>query len=793
MSSRKKKQKPASERSGVTPLAKPNGFRYIAGFIIMAVVVAAGWFFHSRDVRTKVLDATENTGEHMGQTTAPVKVQTSLEDEKKVFAEYAGSSSCRECHLADYQAWQNSHHGLAERLPDAQRDKEAFSGGKAFKHGTQTTEVHEKNGKFEVVTLGFGNKREAYPVSRVIGEDPLRQFLVETTGGRLQTLEAAYDPHKKEWFNVYGDEDRRPGDWGHWTGRGMNWNNMCANCHNTRVRKNYDEATDSYRTTMAERTVSCEACHGPMKAHVEWRKLKPFTGQDDPTIKPVSREQMFHACAQCHSRRMELTGDFKPGDNYYDHHLLSVPDETDLFYPDGQVRDEDYEFTAFSGSRMHAAGVRCVDCHEPHSAKTVLPGNLLCLRCHNGSYPNSPVIDLAQHTFHKTESTGSQCVNCHMPQTTYMQRHVRHDHGFTIPDPLLTKEQGIPNACNRCHTDKNVDWALLAVEKWYGPKMERPYRQRAKLMAAAKNGDDFARDQLLKFLQGDDQGFWKGVAANMLERWVSEPTVETALGELLKHPDPVARANAAQTLGVAASQPGTGGEYARQLLRGSLTDSSRSVRYTAAWALMRTLDPGSLAARELKETLAYNADQPMGQLQKGNYELARQNINGALPYFAKAVEWDSGSAGIHQEYATVLSMAGRPEETVKQMFAAVQLEPQNADHRYRLALALNEAGRLQEAMQSLEDTVRLNPRHARAWYNLGLARNQTGQADRAVDALLRGEQASPDDAEIPYALATVFLRQGRTQEAKAAAERALRIAPGYGAARQLLDSLNAGK
>src|SRR5437764_1151098 len=81
-------------------------------------------------------------------------------------------------------------------------------------------------------------------------------------GGRLQTLEASYDPHKNQWFNVYGNEDRHFGEWGHWTGRGMNWNSMCASCHNTRVRKNYDEKSDSYQTTMAQLTVSCESCHG---------------------------------------------------------------------------------------------------------------------------------------------------------------------------------------------------------------------------------------------------------------------------------------------------------------------------------------------------------------------------------------------------------------------------------------------------------------------------------------------------------------------------------------------------
>ena len=47
----------------------------------------------------------------------------------------------------------------------------------------------------------------------------------------------------------------------------MNWNSFCAECHNTRLHENYDAATDSYQTTMAEMGVGCEACHGPLKAH----------------------------------------------------------------------------------------------------------------------------------------------------------------------------------------------------------------------------------------------------------------------------------------------------------------------------------------------------------------------------------------------------------------------------------------------------------------------------------------------------------------------------------------------
>ena len=50
-------------------------------------------------------------------------------------------------------------------------------------------------------------------------------------------MDVSYDPHKNDLFDVYGEEIRNPGDWGAWTGQGMNWNATCAACHNTRLRK----------------------------------------------------------------------------------------------------------------------------------------------------------------------------------------------------------------------------------------------------------------------------------------------------------------------------------------------------------------------------------------------------------------------------------------------------------------------------------------------------------------------------------------------------------------------------
>ena len=150
---------------------------------------------------------------------------------------------------------------------ETNRDRLAFDPPREFKHGTQTTSVRWNQGQPQMADLDSYNRGETNPVARVIGEDPLRQFLIAFPGrARLSSAGSRLDPRSNRWFNVFGNEDRQPGEWGHWTGRGMNWNSMCAACHNTRVQKNYDAATDSYHTTMAEPTVSCEAYHGPLQA-----------------------------------------------------------------------------------------------------------------------------------------------------------------------------------------------------------------------------------------------------------------------------------------------------------------------------------------------------------------------------------------------------------------------------------------------------------------------------------------------------------------------------------------------
>jgi len=778
---------PAPRRSRAGIIALTLGALTITGALVW-------WkFAHAGAVPT----APQAHGAATSTTPQPAKPAPALppllEPEAEVFARYAGSQSCRECHPAQFDSWAKSNHGNAERNVSEAMDAAAFSPERTFPHGTQQSTATTSDGKPAVKTLGFGAAVGAYPIARVIGHDPLRQYLVERPGGRFQTLEVAFDPKRNEWFDVYGNEDRRPGEWGHWTGRGMNWNTMCATCHNTRPRKNYDEAADTYHTTMAEMSVGCESCHGPMKAHVEWRKQYPQSKEADPTVKKLSRDLVFDTCGSCHARRRELTGDFVPGDSFGQHYQLTTVDESDLYYPDGQIRDELYEYGSFHSSKMHTAGVRCVDCHDPHAAKPRLAGNDLCMRCHSGApgqIPDSttlaPAINVLAHSFHQPESAGAQCTACHMPVTTYMQRHPRHDHGFTIPDPLLTKERGVPNACNKCHTDKDADWSLAATEKWWGEKMKRPSRERAQTVAAARAGTLTSGAPLLTLLHNEPNGYWKASLLRLLAPWSGETEVSRAFLEYAQHTDPLVRTAAVQALdSVSGAQAAAG----QQVLARKLDDPVRAVRVAAASAMRNSPDATTRAYREVMHALALAADQPTGQLQKGSWAHSHGDPAGALRHFETAVAWDPNSGGIRHEYAVLLSSLGRTQDALQQMQEAVKLEPKQAEFRFKLALAWNESGSMENAVREFEETVRLDPKHARGWYNLGLARSALNQPEEAIKSLREAEAADPRDPRIPYARATIHARLRQLTDAREAAQRALAIQPENQDARQLLQML----
>ena len=122
----------------------------------------------------------------------------------------------------------------------------------------------------------------------------------------------------------------------------------------------------------------------------------------------------------------------------------------------------------------------CLSCHQMHQAdddsrpsaewandqlQVEATGNRACVQCHQ-EYQDQTV--LTAHTHHAPASSGSNCVNCHMPHTAYGLLKAIRSHQIEIPIVRVSRETGRPMACNLCHLDKTMAWTDQHLADWYG-------------------------------------------------------------------------------------------------------------------------------------------------------------------------------------------------------------------------------------------------------------------------------------------------------------------------------------
>jgi predicted CXXCH cytochrome family protein len=593
-------------------------------------------------------------------------------------------------------------------------------------------------------------------VVRILGVSPLWMPLFAAEDGRLQASSIAWDPQQHAWFDIFEGDTRLPGEWGHWTGRGMTWNSMCAQCHNTAVDRGWDAKTDTYDTTWKELGVGCEACHGPSARHAARPSI--------PTPSPPDRQAVQETCESCHIRWSPTTQPFTPGDALLDHGIPLIPGMDPGWHPDGGLLGENFEAVSFRQSAMYAAGIRCVDCHDPHSGETHRSGDALCRGCH----VDGPTFD-ANHHRHAPESPGARCVACHMPQTTYMARHPRHDHALGIPDPGLARQLDIPSSCDRCHDLS--DELVRTAETWW--PADPDVRERTRALHGAWQGDLEACAPLTRQLAQTDHPTWKAILITAL----ATCTDHTPLLPLASHEDGWVRA------AVAGALPPTQANV--PTLTALLDDPTAAVRLQAARSLRPVRPPTDPAMRELRDHLEQHGDQAASTAELAGW-WASQRPDLALPLWRRAMKLDPRQPDLYYSLSVTLSMLGRHGEAIAALQEALHLSPDDAELHFSLALALATAQRHGEASAAFERTRGLAPDHGRAAYNHGLLLNQLGDTEQALDALASATQLLPGDAAPPYAAATILMRLGRQPEAQQAANEALRRDPNHPHARMIL-------
>ncbi len=713
---------------------------------------------------------------------------------------YVADADCSGCHRPQFDAWTGSHHDLAmqEATPDTVLGD--FDDA-AFTHHGVTSRFFRRGDRFFVNTEGPDGAPADFELTHTLGVEPLQQYLAPFPGGRLQSLPIAWDTARNGWFHLYPDERIEPDDPLHWTGRHQTWNLQCAACHSTDLRKRYDAESDTYETTWAEIDVGCQACHGPGERHVAlagaaadggaapsggWGLVAPFS-IDDPSPE-------LEACAPCHARREALTPVAAHGGPLLDDFLPARLVEG-LYHPDGQILDEVYVYGSFVQSRMHAAGVRCTNCHDPHRLRLRAGGNAVCTQCHRERpverfpMPAPGRYDTPAHHHHETGSPGAQCVNCHMPDRTYMQVDPRRDHSFRVPRPDLSEALGSPNPCTGCHEDRGDAWAAAAVAGWSGAP---PPTHFARTLAAGRTGDRAAAPDLAALAADPDQPAIVRATALDLLRPLGQTGINAAR-DALNDPDPLVRATA-----VGGLEP-LPLPTRRAVLDPLLADPLRAVRVEAArvlaeaWSGDGAAAGGALAAAaaEFLDVQTGVADMAPARLGRGVVRQRQGARHEAEAEYRAALALDPRFTPARFNLANLLNALERNPEAETVLRQGIDYAPDETELHYSLGLLLAEEGRLAEAVESLARAAVPTAR-ARVHYNYGLALQQAGRLDQAEAALRAARRRDDRDPDVVLALARLLMDQQRWDEAGEFASALVRLVPTAPGPQRLLNEIQIG-
>ncbi|MDP2827962.1 MAG: multiheme c-type cytochrome [Sulfuricellaceae bacterium] len=766
---KKKKTRPTSSRPSAST-APLRAWRIVL-FGLFGILVAA--YFFQAESRNKI-DAT------------PVALTQPLQ------AEYVGAQACTTCHAAEASAWQGSQHAKAMQEATEKTMLGDFNHA-SFKHEGVTSSFFRQDGKFMVRTDGPDGKLADFEVKNTFGIAPVQQYLVEFPDGRMQALGIAWDTRLKEsggqrWFHLYPKQSLKAGNPLHWTGIDQNWNYQCADCHSTNLRKGYDEQNLSFKTSSTDRSVGCESCHGPASKHLAWaNKEGDWTGlaaskglvvkldeckgvnwvqhaQSGNAVRSRPRETNLEleTCARCHARRGQFSDDWQPGKPFGDafRAALIVPG---LYHADGQQRDEVFNYGSFLQSKMHAQGVTCSDCHEPHGGKLRAEGNALCAQCHAPK-----TYDVAAHTHHAAGSPGAECASCHMPTTNYMVLAPRHDHSFRIPRPDRSVSMGVPNACNACHAKQTAKWAAKAISDWF-PQPKPGFQRFAEAFHAGEKNAPGAQQALQQIADERAQpGIVRASAIARLEPLLS-PAMLPTLRNALNDSDSLVRSAAVHALANVDAATRS------QLLPRLLADSVRDVRMEAARGLAGEPE-ARLSASErsqfdsaLGEFIAaqrFNAERPEAQAALGTLYAQRGDLTAAEAAYRQATALDPGFIQASINLADLYRAQERDSDAEKTLRGALADSPRSAPLHHALGLLLIRQKQISPALVELEQAVKLTPENVRFAYVYGIALNDTGKAKEAIRILEAALVKNPYNRDLLFALVSYQMAAGQTALAR---------------------------
>ncbi len=699
--------------------------------------------------------------------------------------QWLGNDRCATCHERQANDWQGSHHDLAMQVATADTVLGDFN-NVTYDYAGITSRFYREGDTFWVRTDNAKGELQDFKVEYVFGVYPLQQLLLPLSGGRLQALTIAWDARPSDqggqrWYHLFPDEAIVAGDPLHWTGPYHNWNTRCAECHSTDVRKGYDRTSNSFDTTFQQIDVGCESCHGPGGQHVALAEKNALStaqhagfsvnlnasGQwhykEGANIaqrtEPLINQQQIDTCGRCHARRSSL-GDYHYGADLLDTHQLALL-EPQLYWPDGQIRDEVFVYGSFIQSKMQRAGVVCSNCHDPHSNQLKAADNKLCGQCHRADQ-----FDTAKHHRHKADGEGSQCVACHMPAQLYMGVDWRRDHSMRIPRPELTLSTGAPNACNQCHDKQSASWALEQLRDWgIEPDTAHP----GIILHRARQQDVASLPALADIVRDDTKSSMVRASSIQAYAQLGAPDLAATSALLLQSDSSLLRMAAVRA--TSALPPG----QRFLMLRALLEDPILAVRMAVAEQLasvpatqLRDQDNVRLEPlfEEYESTLMNHWDMPSIRLQLANFWRNRGEINKARDALKSALELNPQLEPARLNLADLERMSGNDSVARSLLKAGLELNPNAGNIHYTLGLLEIRAENRDQAMMHLGAAADLEEEGSRHRFVYAIALHDNGNPQAAVAQLERLNTALPGNPEVLQALISYNAELGEQQRSR---------------------------
>jgi len=743
----KHKNKAAPLQPDASPTSLSRYLFPVSIGVLLAAVAGIGWFlFSPAPVPVKPMPVSTPVAAPAKPVPTVAAAPASMVDEQQ----------CQGCHSEQVKDWQGSHHQLAMQPANAETMLGDFN-NVVVKAENETTRFARKGDDYWVNTPGIDGKNADFKVAYTFGIAPLQQYLIEVGEGRLQALGIAWDTQKNRWFHLYPGQGVNFKNPLHWSKPSQNANFMCVECHTTGFKRNFDAASNTFASQWNSLGVGCQACHGPASNHLEWtaKKTDLIHAGFAVDLKDKNATVEIETCARCHARRAPLGDGYTVGNRLMDDYLPSVLTR-ELYALDGKIKDEVFEHGSFAQSKMFDKGVRCSNCHNPHSTELKAPGNAVCLQCHNtagktliegvdGKGLQAKNYDSIEHTRHTLGQPGSQCVDCHMPGKFYMGNDFRHDHSFSIPNPERAQKLGTPDACLTCHQGKAGDKVTAQFKLWNASTPPQAPRYDETLWLI-RNGQPGAAQALYEQLQRSNlPAIQRATLLAELPLYPSERALTLATTDL-KNPAPQVRENAVRAVSAFLPPP-----ERLSLFTPLLGDPVKAVRIAAARDLLSVARNGLGPAQAHWEAAIAEYE----AVQKSLAERAEANLNLAMLYQA----------------------SGRSSEVEGLLRTALKRDPDFYPALVTLVQWLEANGRGPEAQQLLDENLKAHPDAALLQHTRGLSLIRAGKPAEAMSSLRKAAQLEPQNAQYGYVLAVALHESGKVDEACAQLEALLKRQP----------------